>query len=295
MEQKFVLSCESTVDLPYEYVVKKDIHVIFYNFVFNGELYEDNMCRTEGYLETFYNWLKSGFNISTSQINRYQYVDYFRKLLDKGDLLHLCFSSGMSESYHNALSVLEELKEEYPDRKIEIVDSLAGSSGYGLLVECASDLRDEGKSIEEVRDWILENRLNIHHEFYSTNIMYFKKSGRISGAAALIGTLFNICPLMKLDRDGRIYAYSKVHGKRKAINHSVDNMIENAINGSEYDGKCFIAHSDCEEDAICLKTLIEENFHNLKDKVKILNIGTTIATHCGTGTVALFYLGNQRQ
>lgn len=293
MKSKFILSCESTVDLPFSYVNGRDIPVIFYSYTVDGVDHVDDMLRDPDALNNFYSMLDSGKMPTTTQINTFKYIEYFEEQLKKGDLLHITLGTGMTKSYQNAVVAAEELKEKYPERKIIIVDSLCSSSGYGMLVDTAADMRDAGCEIEEVETWILANRKKVHHQFYSTELKHYRRSGRMSGATAMIATILGICPIMRLDDQGKIIAYGKVRGKTNAIATTVDTMAAHAENGENYSGKCFICHSRCPEDAEKTRVAVLERFKNLKD-VKICDIGTIIASHCGPGTVAVFFYGDER-
>ena len=179
-----------------------------------------------------------------SQINVATYMDFFENLLQKGDVLHIAFTSGQSGSVHNAFLAAEELRRKYPDRKLTVIDSLCSSSGYGLLVDYAADLRDAGKSLDEVAQWVLDNRNKVHHQFFSSDMTQFRRTGRVSCTAATVATVLNICPIMRLDDTGSIKAYSKVRGKKKAVETTVDTMEQHSQGGRDYDGKCFVCHSD---------------------------------------------------
>lgn len=293
MNSKFILSCESTVDLPFSYVDGRNIPVIFYSYTVDGVDYVDDMLRDPNALNNFYSMLDNGKMPSTTQINAFNYVEFFEEQLKKGDLLHITLGTGMTKSYQNALVAAEELKEKYPDRKIVIVDSLCSSSGYGMLVDSAADMRDSGCEIEELETWLLENRKTVHHQFYSTELKHYRRSGRMSGTTAMVATILGICPIMRLDDQGKIIAYSKVRGKANAIKTTVDTMLSHAKGGKDYDGKCFICHSRCPEDAEKTRLAVLESFPNLKD-IKVCDIGTIIASHCGPGTVAVFFYGDER-
>lgn len=293
MNQSFTLSCESTVDMPFAYVQSRHIPVLFYSYTVDGVDYVDDMLRDPQALPRFYDMLSAGKLPTTTQLNAFQYKAFFEPLLQQGDLLHICLGTGMTKAYQNALIAAEELKLRYPDRKIMVLDSLCSSSGYGLLVDCAADLRDQGSSMEEIEAWILENRQKIHHQFFSTELKHYRRSGRMSGATAMIATVLNICPIMRLDDRGRIIAYSKVRGKKNAINTTVDTMQAHAQGGTDYAGKCFICHSQCIDDAQMLKNALLERFPHIK-QIPIFDIGTSIASHCGPGTVAVFFLGDNR-
>ena len=294
MDRKFTLSCCSTVDLPYSYMESRDIPVLFYTYVVDGVEYDDDMGRDPEALPRFYRFLEEGKLPQTSQINVAAYMDFFEKLLQKGDLLHIAFTSGQSGSVHNAFLAAEELRQKYPDRKLIVIDSLCSSSGYGLLVDSAADLRDAGRTIDEVAQWVLDNRNKVHHQFFSSNMTQFRRTGRVSGAAATVATVLNICPIMRLDDTGSIKAYSKVRGKRKAVETTVDTMEQCARGGRDYGDKCFVCHSRCPEDARMLIDAIEERFPKLRGRVRLCDIGTIIGSHAGPGTVAVFFYGNER-
>ncbi len=294
MSNKFILSCESTVDMPYSYVRGRDISVLFYSYSIDGVAFEDEMGKDPEALEEFYKKIDNGALPSTSQINEYSYLDYFNELLQKGDVLHIAFGSGMTPSVNNARSAAEQMREKYPERKLIVIDSTCSCGGYGLLVDTAADLRDEGKEIEEIEKWVVENCHNVHHQFYVTDLKLFKRSGRVSGLTATAATILGICPIMHLNYDGKIVAYSKVRGKKNAISTTVQEMKTHANGGAKYDGKCIICHANSLEDAITTKELIEQEMPLLKEKVRIYNIGTIIASHCGPGTVAVFFMGDER-
>ena len=295
MDRKFTLSCCSTVDLPYSYMESRDIPGLFYTYVVDGREYDDDMGRDPEELPRFYGFLKEGKLPQTSQINVAAYTEFFEKLLDKGgDVLHIAFTSGQSGSVHNAFLAAEELKDRYPGQRLVVIDSLCSSSGYGLLVDYAADMRDEGKTLDEVAQWVLDNRNKVHHQFFSSDMTQFRRTGRVSGAAAAVATVLNICPIMRLDDKGAIKAYSKVRGKKKAVEATVDTMEQCAQNGRDYDGKCFVCHSQCLEDARLVMDAVEERFPKLKGKIRLCDIGTIIGSHAGQGTVAVFFMGNER-
>lgn len=293
MTPSFTLSCESTVDMPFSYINSRNISVIFYGYTVDGVNYVDDMLRDPDALPHFYEMLNAGKLPTTTQLNTFQYLEYFEPLLEKGDLLHITLGTGMTRSYQNAVAAAEELRQKYPQRKIMVVDSLCSSSGYGMLVDCAADLRDAGNTMEEIERWIIANRKLVHHQFFSTELKHYRRSGRMSGATAMIATVLNICPIMRLDDTGKIIAYSKIRGKKNAVNVTVDTMAAHAQNGIHYDGKCFICHSQCINDANILRDAILARFPNLK-QIPIFDIGTSIASHCGPGTAAVFFFGDER-
>lgn len=273
---------------------KRDIPVLFYSYTAGGKEYTDDMERDPDALPRFYQLLAKEIP-STSQLNEYQYVDFFTELLEKGDVLHIAFGSGMTSSIRGAEAAAEKLREKYPDRKLIVIDSLCSSSGYGLLVDGAADLRDEGKTIDEVAQWADIARHRVHHQFFSTDLKYFRRSGRMSGATATVASILNICPILRLDDKGKIVAYDKVRGKRNAINYIMDKMSAHAVDGENYSGKVFICHSNTLNDAMETKKAIEKRFKKIDGRVQVFNIGTIIASHTGPGTVAVFFYGDERE
>lgn len=293
MNPNFILSCESTVDMPFSYVSGRNIPVMFYSYNVDGVDYVDDMLRDPEALPRFYAMLAAGKLPTTTQLNMVQYLEFFKEQLEKGDLLHITLGTGMTKSYQNAVLAAAQLKESYPERKIIIVDSICSSSGYGMLVDCAADMRDQGASMEEIEQWLVANRQLIHHQFFSTELKHYRRSGRMSGATAMIATVLGICPIMRLSDDGRIIAYSKARGKQNAIKATVDTMEAHAQGGKDYSGKCYICHSQCLADAELLHQAIRVRFPNIKE-IPIFDIGTSIASHCGPGTAAVFFFGDER-
>ena len=290
----FTLSCESTVDLPFSYVNSRDIPVLFYEYSIDGQPYPDDMLRDPAALPRFYQFLDDGKMPSTSQLNEFDYESFFEAQLQIGDLLHIAFGSGMTQSVQNAVQAAQTLRQRYPNRRLEVIDSLCSSSGYGLLVDYAADLRDAGRSMDEVIDWVMAHRQRIHHQFYSTRLDFYRRSGRMSGPTAMLATILNICPIMRLDDGGRIIAYGKVRGKANAVKTTVDTMEAHAEGGRGYTGKCFICHSNCLEDAEKTRDAVRARFPLISGDIRICDIGTIIASHCGPGTVAVFFVGDER-
>ena len=295
MNDQFILSCGSTVDMPYAYMQQRNIPVIFYTYMVEDEVCIDNMGRDADALPNFYRLQAEEKKISTSQLNEHDYLEFFEELLQQGDVLHIAFGSGMSASVNNAFSAAKQLGEKYPDRKIRVIDSLCSSSGYGLLVDYAADMRDRGCTMDETAEWVEAHTNKVHHQFFSTDLTHFRRSGRMSGAAASIATILNICPLMHLNHEGKIIAYDKVRGKKNAIRETVRTIEKHIVDGTDYCGKLVISHSACREDAEALKKALVEKFPRIDGEIRIFDIGTIIAAHCGPGTVAAFFLGDERE
>lgn len=290
----YVISCCSTADLSKEHFEKIDVHYCCFHYEMDGVQYLDDLGQSMDF-DVFYQRMTDGAMTKTSQINADEYEEYFTQFLSQGkDILHLTLSSGISGTFNSANLAKALLEDKYPDRKIYVIDSLAASSGYGLLVDHLATMRDSGATIDELAAWVEEHKLNLNHWFFSSDLTFFIRGGRISKAAGAVGTVLNICPLMNVDFEGRLIPRYKIRTKKKVIQAIVDKMAEQAEGGTDYSGKCFISHSACEEDAKAVAALVEERFPNLNGHVLINSIGTTIGSHTGPGTVALFFWGQKR-
>ena len=293
---KFLLSCCSTSDLNVKHYKDRGIRYICFHYFLDGIEHKDDFGETLPISE-FYKKMEQGAMTKTSQLNAQDYYNYFENLINEGykEILHLTLSSGISGTINSARIAVNMINEKYKDVKIYIVDSLAASSGYGLLMEKLADLKDEGKSIEEVRDWAENNRLSINHWFFSTDLKYYVRGGRISKTSGFFGNMLHVCPLLNVNDEGKLIPREKIIGKKKVINAVVQKMIENAKDGKDYNDYCYISHSAVFEDAKAVKDKVEDYFPNLKGKVEIFDIGTTIGSHTGPGTVALFFVGKERK
>ena len=290
----YVLSCCSTVDISEEHLRRRNVVYFPFHYFLGDKEYPDDLGRSMDY-KVFYQKMAEGVVTRTSQISSGEFIDNFEPFLKEGrDILHLSFSSGLSGSYNSACIARDYLKEKYPDRKLIVVDSRAASSGFGLFVDAVADKRDEGLSLEEAAAWAEENRLRVHHWFFSTDLTYYVRGGRISKASGWFGTLLRICPLLNMDPPGRLIPRYKYRGKDAVSKAIVRKMEAHALNGRDYDGKCYISQADCREDAEKVAALVEETFPKLRGKVEINWIGTTIGSHTGPGTVALFFMGDRR-
>ncbi len=291
---EFVLSCCSTADLSAKKFDELNVSYIYSTFRLSGVTYPDDLGKTVSYKD-FYKAMEDGAETSTSQINQDEFKDYFREILASGkDILHLSLSSGLSGTYNSARLAAEDLRAEFPERKLYLVDSLAASSGYGLFMAKLAELRDSGMDIEELYNWAENNKNNLHHWFFTTDLTYFVRGGRVSKASGFIGGVLGICPLLDVNDEGKLIARAKIRGKKKVIPEMVERMKEHAEGKLDYSDRCFISNSACIEDAEIVAELVEEAFPKLKGKVEIFDIGTTIGSHSGPGTVALFFWGDER-
>ncbi len=287
----YVLSCCSTADLTEKMLDENDIHYVSFHYEIDGVDHLDDMGGTIS-SDMFYKLISDGIETKTSQVSVGEYVDYFKQFAMEGkDILHVCLSSGISGTYTSAQLAAKIIRDDFPDIKIIIIDSLCASSGYGLLMFYASALRNMGKSIDAVAQWIEDNKLNINHWFFSTDLSAYIRGGRISKTCGTISGVLDICPILDMDNEGHLSPYSKVRTKRKAKERIVDEMVKSAYDGEEYRGKCFISHSGCFEDARDVADMIEDKFKHLDGKVEIFDIGATIGVHTGPGTIAVFFFG----
>ena len=291
----YILSCCSTADLSKEHFQSRDIHYVCFHYFVNDVEYSDDLGESMPFDE-FYAKIAAGADTKTSQVNISEYVDYFTEFLEQGkDIVHVTLSSGISGTINSARNAASILRERYPERKIYIVDSLGASSGYGLLMDTAATKRDEGLSAEELTEWLEANKLKLHHWFFSTDLTSYVRGGRISKTAAVFGGLLEICPLLNMDNLGRLIPRAKIRTKKRVIKEIVSKMEQDAQNGLDYSGKCYISQSACIEDARAVADLVEAKFPKLNGKVEINSVGTTIGAHTGPGTVALFFWGSERK
>lgn len=290
----YIISCCSTADLSKEHFQSRDIHYICFHYEMDGVQYPDDLGETIPF-DKFYKSMTDGADTKTSQINETEFVEYFEPFLKEGkDILHLCLSSGITGVVNSANIAKNMLIEKYPDRKIIIIDSLAASSGFGLLMDKVADLRDAGMGIEELANWIEENKIQLHHWFFSSDLTFFIKGGRVSKTAGFVGGILNICPLLNVSNEGKLIPRYKIRGKKKVIQAMFEQMKQHVQDGADYSGKCYISQSACYEDARAVADLVEAYFPKLDGKVVINSIGTTIGSHTGPGTVALFFWGDER-
>ena len=290
----YVLSCCSTADLTHEHFESRDIHYICFHYFLDDKEYPDDLGQSVPF-DQFYEAMSKGADTRTAQVSIGEYVDYFTPFLEQGkDIVHVSLSSGLSGTVNAARNAALIVKERFPERNVYVVDSLGASSGYGLLMDRAADKRDEGLSAAELANWVEENRLKVHHWFFSTDLSFYVKGGRVSKTAAFFGGMLDICPLLNMDNLGRLIPRYKIRTKKKVIKAIVDKMEECARDGLNYDGKCYICNSACLADARQVADLVEVRFPKLNGKVEIYNIGTTIGSHTGPGTVALFFWGSER-
>ena len=289
MTNNFVLLTDSSADLNVALQEELDVEVMPLTVSVDGG---DYIPGNELDIKCFYDSLRLGKSATTSAINLDTAIVAMEKYLSDGkDLLYVAFSSGLSSTAQTGKLAADELREKYPDRKIFVVDSLCASLGQGLLVYYASQLRNEGKSIEEVRDWLESNKLNLCHWFTVDDLHHLKRGGRVSAATAVVGTMLSIKPVLHVDNEGHLINVSKARGRKPSIQALAAKLGETGI-GDPADQVIYISHGDCIEDAEYLAGIIREKYN--PKKIVIGYVGAVIGAHSGPGTLALFFLGKER-
>lgn len=245
--------------------------------------------------EAFYKSIADGAQPTTSQVNTEEYCALFDPILKQGmDILHLVLSSGISGTINSANIAKMQMEEKYPERQVVIIDSLAASSGYGLLLTQALENQKNGMSLKENADWLEKNKLRLHHWFFTTDLTSFIRGGRVSKVSGFFGQTLNICPLLNVNSEGRLIPRTKHRGKKQVMQAIVQRMEKHAQDGYAYSGKCYISHSARRADAEQVAQMVTERFPNINGKILINDIGTVIGSHTGPGTVALFFWGDER-
>ena len=292
--EDYIISCSSTADLSKEHFERISVPYVCFHFTIDGRTYPDDLGQSIPF-DRFYGMMAEGARTSTSQVNIDQFIGFFTPMLEKGmDVLHIELSSGLSGSYNSACAAADVLRERFPERKLYIVDSLGASSGFGLIVHTLAEKRAEGMGIDELHDWVEKNKLRMHHWFFSTDLKYYVRGGRVSKTAGFFGNLLNICPMLNMDNVGHLIPRAKIRTKKRAVRDIVDRMEKYAEGGLDYSGECFISQSAFLDDAKEVARLVEERFPKLRGKVLINSIGTVIGSHTGPGTIALFFWGSER-
>lgn len=282
---------DSTADLTPEMVEELELYVISLCYQLEGKTYRNIPGGVEQSEPDFYNRLRAGNMSTTSQVNSEEFLAEFEPFLKRGeDVLYIAFSSGLSGTCQSAMIAKKELAEKYPERRVEVFDSLSASMGEGLLVYHAAMLKKSGAGLDEVLAWLKENVLNLCHWFTVDDLNHLKRGGRVSTATALVGTMLGIKPILHVDDEGHLIPMSKVRGRKQSLDALAKKMEETGINPSEQ--TVFISHGDCLEDARYVEQEIKARL-GVK-KVSLNYIGPVIGAHSGPGTVALFFLGTKR-
>lgn len=281
--------CDVCGDLTIDYCKEHDITVMPMSFTLGGQ---EQAYTLEGFsAKNFYDAMRAGASSGTSQLNTQNFLDFFEPILAGGDdMIFICLSSGLSGSYSNAVTAVEQLKEKYPARKIAAIDSLGASMGEGLLTAALAHRRAEGLGFDELVAWAEEKKHHVIHWFTVDDLKYLYRGGRVSRTSAIVGSLLNIKPVLQCNSEGKLVPVEKVKGRKRALRalaESLDKYGEN-IDGQEI----FISHGDCEEEALVVRDMIAEKYPNCR--FVLGNIGAVIGAHSGPGTVAVFFFGQKR-
>lgn len=288
---EYILFTDSSADFAEQKVAELGIEVLPLSFKLEEKIYRNWPDNREIHPEEFYKSLRAGSMSSTSQVNTAEFVDAFRPFVEAGkDILYLGFSSGLSGTVNSGRLAAEELAEEFPQRRLVVVDTLAASLGQGLLLYHASQLKKEGKSMDEVAQWVQDNKLSMAHWFTVDDLNFLKRGGRLSGAAALLGTMLNIKPVLHVDDEGHLIAMEKVRGRKQSLLALVDHMEKTAINPGQQ--VVYISHGDCLAEAQFVADEVKKRFGT--KEIYINYVGPVIGSHSGPGTMALFFLASGR-
>lgn len=287
----YILMTDSDSDLPYALKVKYDIPVVYMPYALNGKEYFDDLGQSLDY-DSYYEAMKNGAAPVTSALNETAYLDYFEPVLSSGkDLLFLAFSSQLSRTIESIRSARELLLAKYPERRFILVDTLSISAPQTLLVLKAHEMYREGKPMEEVAQWVEENKLRAQAFFTVNDLVYLKRGGRVSPTAAALGTMLDLKPIIVISREGKLESIAKVRGRKKAVAYIVERSLANMEDPTE--APCIILHSACLEEAQRLRDTMLEKEPRLD--IRIENIGPVIGAHVGPGTLACCFLGKPRQ
>ena len=289
MEQNYIVATASTADRTREYLEGHKIPFISYSYVIGDESYEDDCL--DSTRDAVYKRMRNGEILTTSAINMFTYKEFFEGLIKQGkDVIFLDMSWVLSASYRFCNEAIEELKKEYPERRIINVDTRCVSGGLGLLVEKTIELYEAGESMQAVLDWIEENKLKIAHRFTVDDLTWLKRGGRVSNASALIGTLLSIKPVLYVDNEGALVALSKARGRKKALSEIIAGVMSDIKNP---DGMIIrINHADCLEDAKFVRDQLLATYPTIKE-ISINNLGVVIGAHTGPGMVAVIFFGSR--
>lgn len=287
---EYVITTDNNSDLPEEYLKDHGVGCMYLSYSMDGKNYTHENFLPE---HEFYEAMRNGSMPTTAQVNPENAKALLEPYLKEGkDILHIAFSSGLSGTYNSSRIAAEELMEEYPDRRIIVVDSLSASLGQGLLVWLAQQKKELGQTLEDVADWAEKNKLKMVHLFTVDDLNHLYRGGRVSRTTAIVGSMLNIKPVLHVDNEGKLTAIGKVRGRKKALQELVKLMDEKIGSfGADCD-TIFISHGDCEQDAQYVAAKVKEKY-NIKNII-INQVGATIGAHSGPGTMALFFVGDVR-
>jgi len=286
----FIISTDTTSDLPEEFVKENNLVLHRLHYIVDGVTYGDEKNLE---IKEFFGRMRNGATVSTFATNPDVSKDIFRKQLSEGyDVLHIAFSSGLSSAYSNTVTAAREVLADFPDARIEVIDSLCASGGEGLYVWYALKLQKDGWTMDEIIRWLKDNKLNLCHSFTVDDLTYLHRGGRISKTVKVFGTLLNIKPVLHVDNEGKLVPLENVRGRKKSLNCLVDQMESHLGDYRDKNDLVIISHGDCPEDAEYVRDQVKERLGFTNFMISYLC--PTIGSHAGPGTVALFYLGNYR-
>ena len=284
----YVITVNSTVDLPKEWLEERNVPVVPLRYTIDGETYTDMEGLTA---KEFFAKLREGKMSTTSQVNPEEAADLLEPFLKDGkDILHLGFSSALSGTLNSMKIAGETLQEKYPEAKVIVIDTLCACLGEGLLLYKALQQKEKGMTIDELSEWVEENKLHICHDVTVDDLNHLHRGGRVSKTTAVLGTLVQIKPIIHMDDNGKLQVIGKERGRKKSLNRIVDMAVEQS-KGWDND-IIMITHGDCLDDAEYVAKLVREKMGI--DNILINNIGTVIGSHTGPGVVAVFCMGNKR-
>ena len=288
----YIIATSSTSDLTRDYLDDHKIPFIGYTFTVNDELREDD-CREES-RQAVYNGMRAGDKLKTSMINEYTYYEFFKSLMEKGkDVLFLDMSQKMSASYMNSLAAAEKIREEFPSNRLYVMDTYCVSGGLGVLVKNIIERAESGASFEEAVDWGEKNKLKVAHRFTVDDLNYLKAGGRVSNAAALVGTILDVKPVLYVPDGGTLDVVKKVRGRKSALGTIIKSILSDLSKTDTKGAKIDILHADCIADAKLVADAIKEQYPDIGE-ISITSLGVTIGAHCGPGLLAVFYLCEER-
>ena len=286
----YLITTDNMADLPREYMEEHGIPTMSLTYLMDGVSYTAENSLSP---EEFYKKMRGGCMPTTSQINPEEAGEKFREFIKKNrNIIHIAFSSGLSGTYNSARIAAEELKEEFPDCRITVIDSLAASMGQGLLVHKALELQAQGMKYDELVQWLEEHKKNVCHIFTVDDLFHLYRGGRVSKTAAVLGTMINLKPVLHVDNEGHLIPLSKVRGRKKSLNALVDCMEKQMGSWRDKNDIVFLSHGDCYEDALYVAEQVKKRF-GIKEFL-ISSVGPTIGSHSGPGTMALFFMGEER-
>ena len=288
----YIIATSSTSDLTRDYLDEHKIPFIGYTYTVNDELREDD-CREES-RQAVYNGMRAGDKLKTSMINEYTYYEFFKSLMEKGkDVLFLDMSQKMSASYMNSLAAAEKIREEFPSNRLYVMDTYCVSGGLGVLVKNIIERAENGASFDEAVDWGEKNKLKVAHRFTVDDLNYLKAGGRVSNAAALVGTILDVKPVLYVPDGGTLDVVKKVRGRKTALGTIIKSILSDLSKTDTKGAKIDILHADCIADAKLVADAIKEQYPDIGE-ISITSLGVTIGAHCGPGLLAVFYLCEER-